>query len=255
MQPNQYSFIQKIINYFLERLFQKQSVKNIVQSAIFEMLPFSLPIILWAFATGIAMGDILPVHLGILMALLAYAGSAQIIVLPLILINAPLSLMVFAAFIVNIRFIIFSASLFPYLQHLKFYQRLFLGYINGDFINMSYYKKFPKPATTKSQKLKQVYFYTGASFFNYLIWQFFNIAGVVLAQYVPKSWNLGFVGTLALVPVILPILLEKKVYALITLSSIGLALIYHDLPYRLPLLIATFFGIGIYLCYQKIYSN
>lgn len=240
-------WIKKIIALFFKKDIQQQ----IILFAIYQMRIYFLPIVLWGFATGIAMGDVLPMYLAIIMALLAYAGSAQLVVLPLIIIDAPITLMIFAACVVNIRFIIFSATLFEYLKHLKFYQRFLLAYINGDFIHLSMTKIFPNAGVSCVQKLRQVYFFTAAAFFNYLVWQTANVLGIIFAHAIPKNWGLAFIGTLALVPIVLPILFEKLSYLLIGSVAILAALYFHDLPYRLPLLIALLIGVILHMLQNR----
>ena len=73
---------------------------------------------IWGFVTGIAMvkSGLSELQAG-LMTAFVYAGSAQLTALPLIESGAPLWLIMVAALVVNIRFIIFGAALQPYFRH------------------------------------------------------------------------------------------------------------------------------------------
>lgn len=218
-----------------------------------------LTIGIWAIATGVAMGQVLNPWFATLMALCAYAGSAQLVVLPLIAINGPIWLILLAPLIVNIRFVVFSASMHRYLYKFKLWQKLLLGYINGDMIFIEFSKQFSSPATSKSKYLRQIYFYIGAALTNYMVWQSLNIAGIFMAQFIPKNWRLAFVGSLALAPIILPFVMQQLSYAVITLIACMLALAFHELPYRLPMLLAMFLGMLMHFVYhtyvKKIYKN
>jgi predicted branched-subunit amino acid permease len=211
-------------------------------------------IAIWAIATGVAMGQVLNPWLATLMALCAYAGSAQLVVLPLILINSPIWLILLAPLIVNIRFVVFSASMHRYLYKFKLWQKLLLGYINGDMIFIEFSNKFNAPATSKSNYLRQIYFYIGAALTNYFIWQCLNIIGIFMAQFIPKDWGLAFVGSLALAPIILPFVMQLS-YGVITLLACLLALVFHELPYRLPMLIAMFSGMLMHFLHQTYLSK
>ncbi len=222
------------------------AVHHIMQGVV-QMLPNLPTIIFWAISTGIAMGEVLSPMQAIVMTLLAYAGSAQLVVLPIIVSQAPLMMALLAACVVNLRFIMYSIAVHPYFNHLPMLRRIQLGYLNGDFIYIHFLKKFPHPGHMRTQKMRQLYFYYGASVTNYLVWQCFNIAGIVLAAYIPHAWGLAFMGTLALMPIVLPMLLQNVLYLRIALVSCGLALYFKHLPYRLPILIALCSSIALFV--------
>jgi predicted branched-subunit amino acid permease len=56
--------------------------------------------------------------------------------------GAPLWVIIAAAFCVNLRFVIFSAGLRPYLLHLPFWRRLLLGYFTADLTYIVFMRRF-----------------------------------------------------------------------------------------------------------------
>ena len=79
----------------------------------------------WSFMTGVAMVKSgMSVAESVLMALLVYAGSAQLAALPLIAAAAPLWVIWLTALCVNLRFVVFSLHLRAYLIHLPLLRRL-----------------------------------------------------------------------------------------------------------------------------------
>jgi len=227
--------------------------KKYLISGVYTMLPNALPIALWGTATGIAMGQSsLSLWQAISLALLAYAGSAQLVVLPLFAYHAPMIFIWLSAFLVNTRFIIFSAGLQPYFSYLSLPKRLILGYLNGDMIYLEFIKLFPKPAQDYEEKQKQYSFFLGASLINYIVWQFFNLFGIVFAQFFKTEWQIGFLGTLALVPILMSALREKSMI-IITLISVFIAGFFYSLPFRLSLVIAIFTSMFITFIWQ--YNN
>jgi predicted branched-subunit amino acid permease len=211
--------------------FHKQGIK--------AMLPNLIAIGLWGIATGIAMGQSsLTMWQAIMFAIFAYAGSAQLVSLPLFANHAPVLFIWLAAFIVNTRFMIFSAGLQPYFSHLSMRKRLVLGYLNGDMIYLEFMRRYPVPAKNVDEKNEQESFFLGACVINYIIWQFFNIFGIVFAQLFKSEWQIGFLGTLALVPILVSALKEKS-FIIITLFSLVFASFFYWLPFRLPLIVGV----------------
>jgi predicted branched-subunit amino acid permease len=212
--------------------FHKQGIK--------AMLPNSIAVGLWGIATGIAMGQSsLTMWQAIMFAVFAYAGSAQLVSLPLFASHAPIFFIWLAAFIVNTRFLIFSAGLQPYFSHLSFKKRLILGYLNGDMIYLEFMRHYPMPAKNVDSQDEQESFFWGACVINYIVWQFWNIFGIVFAQLFKPEWQIGFLGTLALVPILINTLKDKS-FIVITLLSLIVSSFFYWLPFRLPLLIAVF---------------
>ncbi|MDO9203678.1 MAG: AzlC family ABC transporter permease, partial [Hydrogenophaga sp.] len=84
----------------------------------------------WGLMTGVAMVKSgLSVLEAVLMTLIVYAGSAQLAAVPMIAAGAPLWVILAAAFCVNLRFVVFSAHLRPYMMHLPRWQRMVSGYV------------------------------------------------------------------------------------------------------------------------------
>ena len=81
-----------------------------------------------------------------LMGVLVYAGSSQLAAIPLIAAGAPMWVILATAFCVNLRFMVFSAHLRPYVMHLSRRRRLFYGYLTADMTYVLLTKRFPHPA-------------------------------------------------------------------------------------------------------------
>lgn len=81
--------------------------------------------------------------LAVFMTLTIYAGSAQLAVLPLMAVGAPLWVLWFTAFCVNLRFVILSTMWRDFFSHLRLRHRLAIGYFSGDVIAL-----WPSPSAT-----------------------------------------------------------------------------------------------------------
>ena len=78
----------------------------------------------WGLMTGVAMVKSgMGVVESLLMALLVFAGSSQLAAVPLLIAGAPIGIILATGFCVNLRFVVFSLHLRPYLAHLPLWQR------------------------------------------------------------------------------------------------------------------------------------
>ena len=122
------------------------------RQGVTDMLGAGLGVGAWGLVTGVAMVKTgMPVALALLMSLLVYAGSAQLAVLPLLAVGAPLWVVWLTAACVNLRFVIFSNMWRSYFAPLPLRQRLTLGYFSGDVIFVAFLKRYPKPQPEPSQ--------------------------------------------------------------------------------------------------------
>jgi predicted branched-subunit amino acid permease len=201
-------------------------------------LPTLFGIAAWGLVVGIAMvkaGLSIPQALG--MTLLVFAGSAQLASLPLIVASAPVWVIFATALVVNLRFVIFSALLAPHFAHLPWRQRFALGYVSGDMTVALFLQRYPdeRPAPGKLSYLK------GLMYPNWIAWQVGSIAGIFLGSAVPPQWGLGFAGTLAIICITVPLIVNKAALCGVLVAG-TVAVLAAGLPYKLGLLAAVVIG-------------
>ena len=197
--------------------------------------PSTLPVFAWGLVTGVAMSkSVLTLPQAIGMSLLVYAGSSQLAVLPLLAAGLPIWTALLTAFIVNVRFIIFSAGLMQHFGHLPFVRRVVLGVFNGDLPFVMFTQRYPSAAP---QAGKEGY-YWGLVLLNFVAWQVSSILGIVAASLFPDAWGLALAGTLALIPVMVSTIRGRAALMAVAVAAV-LALIAFKLPYRLSLVIAV----------------
>jgi len=164
-----------------------------------DFLPQALGVAAWGLMTGVAMVNSgMSVFEAVAMALLVYAGSAQLAAMPLIMAGAPAWVVLAAGFCVNLRFVVFSLHMRPYLMHLSRWQRLATGYFVTDNTYVLFTRRFHTPGTTPAEQQKQQAHLTGLSAANWLCWMSASMVGIALANLIPTRWGLGFAGILCL---------------------------------------------------------
>jgi predicted branched-subunit amino acid permease len=203
-------------------------------------LPTLLGIGAWGLVVGIAMVKSgLSVLQATGMTLLVYAGSAQLASLPLIVAHAPIWVIFVSALVVNLRFVIFSALLAPHFAHLPWRQRFFLGYISGDMTVAMFLQRFPTPAPA----VGKLSYLKGLFYPNWLAWQVGSLAGIFVGSAIPSEWGLGFAGTLAILCILVPLVVNSAALCGVVAAA-SVAVLGYALPYKLGLLLAVVVGMG-----------
>jgi predicted branched-subunit amino acid permease len=155
--------------------------------------------------SGVGLGVILA------MSLLVFASTSQLACLPLIAAGAPLWLIAATACVLNLRFIVYSANWRPYFGGHGRSHRVLLCYLAGDPIYAQFVHRHPVPSTTGRTTASQKGYFLGLALTNWAIWQVASLAGIFLADAIPASWGLSFVGVLALLALALPMLADWAV--------------------------------------------
>ncbi|HYD79487.1 MAG TPA: AzlC family ABC transporter permease [Paucimonas sp.] len=196
----------------------------------------------WGMVTGMAMVKSgLTIWQALGMTFIVFAGSAQLASLPLIAADASIWVVFLTALVVNLRFVIFAAAIGPHFAHLPWYKRLWYGYFNADITIGLFPRRFP--AETLDKPEGKVGFFTGIGYPNWCAWQGGSVAGILLASQIPQSWGIGYAGTLALLCITIPLVINKAALAGVVVAS-AVAVAAAGLPYRLGLLLAVIVGMA-----------
>lgn len=195
----------------------------------------------WGLMTGVAMVKSgMSVVEAVVMTLLVFAGSAQLAAIPLIASSAPLWVILATALCVNLRFVVFSAHLRPYLMHLPLRERLLTGYLTADLSYVFFAKRYPHAPTadtTPEERVAQMAYLAGNSGINWVAWMSASLVGIALANTIPTHWGLGFAGILALLGVMLS-LASSPLRVLAMAVSGAAAVVAWALPLKLNIVVA-----------------
>ena len=211
-----------------------------------EVSPQLPGIAAWGLMTGVAMVKSgMSVFDASAMALLVFAGSSQLAAIPLIVAGAPAWVILATGFCVNLRFMVFSLHLRPFLIHLPLWQRLSHGYLTADISYVLFTRKYPKPATSDQGRLEQEAYLSGNDFLNWVTWIVANLAGIALANGIPPAWGLGFAGILCLLGI--QCSLASSRMRLLSSAVAGVAaVVAYALPLKLNIVVAI--AVAVILC-------
>src|SRR3954464_5471141 len=145
------------------------------------MVPLATGIAAWGLMTGVAMVKSgMSVVEALAMTFLVYAGSSQLAAIPLIVAGAPLWVILASSFCVNLRFVVFSLHLRPYMMHMPRWRRLLNGYLTADMSYAMFTRRFPQPGHSDADHREQEAFLSGNYFVTWGSWMLSGVIGIVL---------------------------------------------------------------------------
>lgn len=172
------------------------------------------------------------------MSSIVFAGSAQFVTAQLFSESAPAFVMILTIAVVNLRHMLYSASLAPYLKDLSLKWKVLLSYLLTDEAYAPSILYYEKEGLAKYK----YWFLFGAGISLWLNWQISTAIGVFLGASIPDDLSLDFALPLTFIAMIVPVMKEQPVTA--AAVSAGLtALLAYSLPYKLGLILAALVGI------------
>ena len=207
----------------------------------------TLPMLVGAAPFGVIFGTLVasgPLHLwhGQLMSLVVFAGSAQFIALGLIAGHAGFAVVWATTLIVNLRHMLYSATLAPHVAHLPMHWRWTLGGLLTDevfAVAWAHYRLHP-PGTVGP------YYFLGSGLSMYINWQIWTLAGLLFGAAFPglQSLGLDFAMVATFIAIVVPQLVAIR-YVAAAATSGALAFFWQGWPYKLGLLGAVFAGVVV----------
>ena len=221
-----------------------------------------LPILLGVAPFGmiygaLAIGAGLPRSAAQAMSSIVFAGSLQFVATQLFATGAPGLVLLLTTFIVNLRHMLYSASLAPYLHKLPARWKWLLAYLLTDEAYaptiLHYRQAEENHGDTESTEIrilcrgladKRHWFFLGAGLALWSVWQVSTAVGIFLGAQVPPSWALDFTLALTFIALLVPALTDRPSVAA-ALSAGIIALVGAGWPYKLGLVTAALVGIAV----------
>ena len=204
-----------------------------------------LPLLLSTFPFGLIYGA-LALRVGIspvaaqAMSSIIFAGAAQIVTSQLVLEAAPVFVIVLTVGVINLRHLLYSASIAPYLQKVSVRWKMLLSYLLTDEAYAPSIIKYEKEELTPKSHL----FLLGAGIALWITWQVSTALGILLGAAIPESWQLDFALPLSFIAMVVPVLKNRP--AIMSALSAGIvALLTYSLPYKSGLILAALVGIVV----------
>lgn len=214
-------------------------VPSPLRQGLTDGLPFVLVIIPFGMLFGVLAAEAgLNMFEALSFSVVVIAGAAQFTALQLLNEHVPTLLVLTSALAVNLRMMMYSASLTPHLGAAPMWQRVFIAYFTLDQSYACAIAAYERnPQWTSQQKV--TYFFATVVMICPL-WYAATAFGAWLGNGVPDSLALDFAVPITFIAMIGP-MLRTGAHRAAALASVVLALMFSFLPFNLGLMVA---GIG-----------
>jgi predicted branched-subunit amino acid permease len=207
-----------------------------------------LGIVPFGIITGVAMvASGIPPLGAMLMSLLVFAGASMVASAQLLASGAPAALIVFTTLIINLRFMMYSASLRLHFAQAPLAQRLAIAYLTADNVYGLLLGRFSEHPGDPG-KLEYLF---GAGLVVWAAWQAAVLAGVLIGAGVPAAWRLEFAAPLAFIAMSIPLLRDRAMVAAALAAGLAV-LMTNELPFRMAIIAAAATGIAAGLLVDKL---
>ena len=211
-----------------------------------DELPILLGVIPFGMIYGVtAVSAGIPATIAQAMSSIVFAGSAQFVIVQLIAAGTPALIIILTAFIVNIRHLLYSASLAAYTGKLRLLWKWLLAYLLTDEAYAVTILHYQKPGDGGERH----WYFLGAGFALWFTWQLSTAAGIFLGGHIPASWSLDFTSTLTFIALVVPAL-KDRLGTTVALTSALAALLATALPLKLGIALAALVGITVGLALE-----
>lgn len=174
------------------------------------------------------------------MSAFVFAGSAQFLAATLVGAGADVWLIILTTFVINLRHVLYSITLTPYLKHLpaRWQAPLAFWLTDESFVVVS--QRYNRPDASAYKH----WFFLGSAISMYTTWQMSTLIGILAGQAIPDplSWGLDFALPVTFIGMLVPALKDKATLSAALVAGLT-AVIAYRLEHQLGLMVAAVAGI------------
>jgi predicted branched-subunit amino acid permease len=222
-----------------------RSARAELWAGVRQLLPLLLGVAPFGVIYGVlAVGGGLSPAAAVAMSSMVFAGSAQFLLAQLSGEGAPALVLVASVALVNLRHVLYSASVAPHLVHLPRRWKGALAYLLTDEAYAAVIGRLEAQGEAGPGPLVRWYV-LGAGLCLWTGWQLSTVAGVLVGKALPEGWqrDLGFALPLTFIAIVVPMIRSAPALAAAAVAG-GVALLGSGWPYQLGLMAAALSGIA-----------
>ena len=198
------------------------------------VIPFGMLYGIGALAVG------MPVWLAQLTSMLVFAGAAQLVIVQMLGAAAGALPMGLTAVLLNLRHMLYSASVAEHVRHLPRRWRVLLAYLLTDEAYAVAILRYARPAGP-GPDLRHWYF-LGCGLTLWGCWQLSTALGIAFGARIPPEWDIDFAVPLTFIALLTLLVKERAGQAAALVAALAV-LALAALPYRLGLVLAIVLGL------------
>ncbi|WP_058366622.1 AzlC family ABC transporter permease [Haloparvum sedimenti] len=211
-----------------------------LRAGVRDSVPILLGIAPFALVAGIAAVDagLTPAQ-AVGMSVFVYAGASQLAALELLGENAPLAVVVATAVVINLRMVMYSASIAPHFARYRRRTRALLAYFLTD---QAYALSIAEYADDEAGERDRRYYYLGVGTPIWVVWVVGTVLGIALGAGIPDSLGLSFAVPLVFLALLVPAMKDRPTTVAGGVGGAA-AVVAAGLPFNLGLLVGAAVGI------------
>ena len=220
-------------------------IKQRMLNGAFTMAPILIGLVPFALTTGIYGTEAnLPIWQTVTMSVFIFAGASQVAVTGLLEQAAPISIIILTAFLINLRFLVYSAAVTKHIEQAPKGMKPLLAYLLVDqiFILLS----------AGDKKADKTYEYLGAGIVCWFSWQLSVFLGAHFGNIIPESLSLKF--SLPIMFLFFGVsLLKKPIHIICAITTIiSIVVLYPIMPLGSGLLTSILIGALSGLVFKRV---
>lgn len=182
------------------------------------------------------------------MSAFVFAGSAQFVGVGMVAAGASTWVIVLTTLIVNLRHMLYAATIAPHIKRLTQRWLLPLGFSLTD---ESFIVAIQRYNRNDGSSIKHWYHF-GTAVTLYVNWQLFTWVGIWAGRAIPNpgAWGLDFAFPATFIGMLIPLIVSRSI-AVCVLAAATATIIFHGLPNRLGLIVATLCGVAAGMFIEK----
>lgn len=198
------------------------------------VIPFGMLYGIGAVAAG------MPVWLAQLTSMVVFAGAAQLVIVQMLSAAAGALPIGLTAALLNLRHLLYSASVAGHVRHLPRRWRVLLAYLLTDEAYAVAILRYARPAGP-GPDLRHWYF-LGCGLTLWGCWQLSTALGIAFGARIPPEWDIDFAVPLTFIALLTLLVKERAGQAAALVAALAV-LALAALPYRLGLVLAIVLGL------------
>lgn len=184
---------------------------------------------------------------------IVFAGASQLVIVQMVSAGAAALPIGTTSSVINLRHLLYSASVAPYVKHLSRPWRLLLAYLLTDeayAVAILRYQKNSANALAStdkpldpppSQDFRHWYF-LGCGFTLWFFWQISSAVGIFFGATIPQEWDIDFAVPLTFIALLALLMRQQAATSTAVIAGLA-ALAFASLPYKLGLVVAIMLGL------------
>jgi predicted branched-subunit amino acid permease len=169
------------------------------------------------------------------MSIAVFAGASMVASAQLLASGSPALLVILATLFINLRFMMYSASLRQHFAHAPLRLRLLVAYLTAD-------NAYGLVLGREGDESAKLGYFLGAGAVIWAVWQIAVAAGILVGAGLPASWRLEFAAPLAFIAMSVPLLRDRAMIGAALAAGVTV-IAAQGLPLRLAVVAAAVTGI------------